>query len=87
MEKLVLLILLHCDSTTTIDRVRSHYYNDKSRSIRRKYCIMRLYLCNGIINVNYIKSSNNFTDQLIKALVGERIWNTLRDMGSNLIQS
>ena len=34
-EKLIPPILIHCDSTTTIGRIRNHFYNSKSKPIRR----------------------------------------------------
>ena len=36
-EKPIPPILIHCDSTPTIGGVKNHYYNDKSRPIRRKH--------------------------------------------------
>ena len=34
-EKIIPPILIHCDSTTTIGRIRNHFYNSKSKPIRR----------------------------------------------------
>ena len=34
-EKIIPPILIHCDSTTTIGRIRNHFYNGKSKPIRR----------------------------------------------------
>ena len=39
--KPILLILIHCDSTTAIGRVKNCYYNGKSRPIRRGHSTMR----------------------------------------------
>ena len=36
-EKPIPPILMHCDSTTAIGRVKNRYYNGKSRPIKRKY--------------------------------------------------
>ena len=33
-------ILIHCDSTTAIGRVKNRYYNGKSKPIRRKHSTM-----------------------------------------------
>ena len=33
-------ILIHCDSTVAIGRVKNHYYIGKSRHIRRKHSIV-----------------------------------------------
>ena len=42
-------ILVHCDSTAVIGRVKNHYCNGKSRPIRRKHSIVQSYLSSGII--------------------------------------
>ena len=39
-EKPIPPILIHCDSITTIGRVKNHYYNGKSKLIRRKNSTM-----------------------------------------------
>ena len=54
-EKPISPVLIHCDSTATIGRVRNKYYNVKSRSIRKKHSIVRSYINNGTINVDYIQ--------------------------------
>jgi hypothetical protein len=86
-EKPIPAILIHCDSTTAIGRVRNRYYNGKSRPIRRKHSTVRSYLSNGIVNVDYIKSCDNLADPFTKALARERVWNTSRGMGLKPIES
>ena len=66
-------ILIHCDSTAIIGRVRNKYYNRKSRSIRRKHSSVRSYINNGIFNVDYIRTRDNIADPLTKALAREKI--------------
>ena len=39
-EKPIPPILIHCDSTTAIGRVKNRYYNGKSKPIRRKHSTM-----------------------------------------------
>ena len=72
-EKPIPLILIHCDSTAAIGKVKNHYYNGKSRPIRRKYSTVRSYLNGGIITVNYIKSNDNLGDPFTKALAKDRV--------------
>ena len=86
-EKPIPPILIHCDSTAAIGRVRNRYYNRKSRPIRRKHSTVRSYLSSGIVNVDYIKSCDNLADPFTKALVRERVWNTSRGMGLKPIKS
>ena len=72
-EKLIPSILIHCDSTATIVRVKNRYYNGKSRPIRRKHSTMRSYLNGDIITVDYIKSNDNLADPFTKALAKDRV--------------
>ena len=67
-EKPIPPILIHCDSTATIGGVQNHYYNGKSRPIRRKHGSVRSYLINGTISVDYDKSCDNLADPLTKDL-------------------
>ena len=72
-EKPIPPILIHCDRTTTIGRVRNRYYNGKAKPIRRIHSTMRSYLSNGIINIEYVKSCDNLANPLTKALTRERV--------------
>ena len=80
-------ILIHCDSTAVIRRVKNRNYNGKSRPIRRKHSTVRSYLSSGIITVDYIKSNDNLADSFTKALVKDRVWNTSRGLGLKSIDS
>ena len=86
-EKPIPPILIHCDSTAAIGKVKNRYYNGKSRSIRRKHNTVRSYLSSGIIAVDYIKSNENLADLFTKALAKDRVWNTSRGMGLKSIES
>jgi hypothetical protein len=86
-EKPIPPILIHCDSTAIVGRVRNHYYNKKSRPMRRKHSTVRSYLSSGIINVDYIKSCDNLANPFTKALARERVWNTSRGMGLKPVES
>ena len=66
-------VLIHCDSTAAIGRVKNRYYNSKSRPIRRKHSTVRSYLSGGIITVDYIKSNDNLADPFTKVLAKDRI--------------
>ena len=75
-EKPIPPILIHCDRTTVIGRVKNRYYNGKSKPIRRKHNTMRSYLSSGIITMDHIKSNDNLADPFTKALGKDRVWNT-----------
>lgn len=40
-------VLIHYDNIVAIGKVKNHYYNDKSRPIKRKYNTVRFYLSDG----------------------------------------
>ena len=69
--KPVLAICIHCDSQSTIGRAQSDMYNGKSRHIRCRHNIVRQFLSNEIISIDYIKSKNNLVDLLTKGLIRE----------------
>ena len=72
-EKPIPPILIHCDSTATISRVKNHNYNRKFRPIRRKHSTVQSYLSSGIITVDYVKSNDNLADPFTKALAKDRV--------------
>ena len=86
-EKPIPSILIHCDSTPTIGRVKNCYYNGKSKPIIRKHSTVWSYLSSGIITVDYVKFNDNLTDPFTKALAKDRVWNTLRVLGLKFIDS
>ena len=67
-EKLIPPILIHCDSTVTIGRVRNRFYNGKSRPIRRKHGTVRFYLSNGIGNTLFPLSSHGSSQRPLLTL-------------------
>ena len=79
-EKPIPSILINCDSTAVIGRVKNRYYNDKSKPIRRKHNIVRSYLSSDIIIMDYIKSNDNIADPFTNVLVKDRVWNISRGM-------
>ena len=53
-EKPIPPILIHCDSTAAIGRVKNRYYNGKSKPIKRKNNTVQSYLSSDIIIVDLI---------------------------------
>ena len=79
-EKPIPPILIYCNNTATIGKVKNHYYNSKSKPIRRKNSTVRSYLSSSIITVDYFNSNNNLADPFTKALAKDRFWNISRGM-------
>ncbi|KAF3660091.1 hypothetical protein FXO37_13667 [Capsicum annuum] len=74
-------VCLHCDSQAAIGRAGSMMYNGKSRHIQRRHNTVRELLSSGIITVDYVKSKDNVSDPLTKALSREGMERTSKEMG------
>ncbi|PHT36559.1 hypothetical protein CQW23_24259 [Capsicum baccatum] len=74
-------VCIHNDSQATIVRVGSMMYNGKPRHIRRRYKIVKELLSSGIITVDYMKSKDNVSDPLTKALSREGVERTSKGIG------
>ena len=86
-KKLIPPILIHCDSTAAIGKVKNHYYNGKFTPIRRKHNTVQSYLSSDTITMDYVKSNDNLADPFTKALAKDRVWNTSRGMRLKSIDS
>ena len=74
-------ISIHCDSESTIARAYSHVYNGKSRHIGLRHSYVRQLISDGIITVDYVRSSQNLADPLTKGLTRDLIYKTSKGMG------
>lgn len=66
-------ISIYCVSQVAISRAQNSSYNGKSRHIRRRHNTVRQLLKDGIIAIDYVKSSDNIADPLTKGLARELI--------------
>ena len=66
--KPVALVSLRCDSQTTLSRAYSQIYNGKSRNIGLRHSYVRHLITDGVITINYVKSSENLADPSTKGL-------------------
>ena len=80
-------ISIHCDSEATLSRAYSHVYNGKSRHIGLRHSYVRDLISNGVITIDYVRSSQNFDDPLTKALPRDVVNKTSRGMGLKPILS
>ena len=74
-------ISLHCDSEATMSRAFNKMYNGKSRHISLRHNYVRQLICDGIVIIQYIKTSNNLADPLIKGLTKDLVVKTSKGMG------
>ncbi|PHT34142.1 hypothetical protein CQW23_25942 [Capsicum baccatum] len=66
-------VCIHCDSQATIEREESMMYNGKSYHIRWRHNTIRELLSSENIIVDYVKSTDNVSDLLIKGLSREGV--------------
>ena len=75
-EKLMPVVLIHCDSTMTTAKIENHYYNGEKLQIRRKHNTIRDYISKGAVRVNHVRTDVNLVDPLMK----EKFQNTSKKM-------
>ena len=80
LEKPMLDLLIHCDSTTTIAKNENRYYNGKRCQIRRKHNNIRECTSKGTIRVDYVRTDENLAYPLMKGLAREKVHNTSKKM-------
>ena len=67
-------ILLHCDSQSAIATAKNKTFNGKNRHIQLRHNIVRQLLRDGVISIDYVKSSVNLADPLTKPLGRKQIF-------------
>lgn len=78
-------VSIHCDSQATLSRAYGQIYNGKSRHIGLRHSYVRQLLTDGIITVDYVKSSQNLADPLTKGLARDLVNKTSIGMGLKLV--
>lgn len=69
-EKLIPVVLIHCDCIAAISKVQDWYYNGKRRQICRKHSTIRGFLSTKAVRVDhvYVRTEDNIVDPLTKGL-------------------
>jgi len=74
-------ISIHCDNQTTLARAYNHVYNGKSKHIGLRHSCVRELITNGVITIDYVKSSQNLADPFTKGLPRDLVNKTSREKG------
>ena len=74
-------VSLRCDSQATLSRTYNQIYNGKSKHIGLRHSYVRQLIIDGVITINYVKSSENLADPLTKGLARDLVWKTSKGMG------
>jgi len=67
-EKPLPAVLIHCDSTAAIAKIKNRYYNGKRRQIRRKHSTIRECISKGAVRIDFVRTNENLADPLTKGL-------------------
>lgn len=71
--------MIHCDSHLKIARAqKKSMYNGKFRHIRRRHDIVIQVISSVVITTDYVKSKDNMTNPLTKALNKEQVYRLSR---------
>ncbi len=74
-------IYIHCDSQATLASAYRHIYNGKSRHIGLRHSYVKDLIVNGVITIDFVKTTQNLVDPLTKVLVKDLVFKTSRGMG------
>ncbi len=74
-------ISIRCDSEATLAKAYSQVYNGKSRHIGLRHSYVRQLISDGVITINYVRSSENLADPLTKSLARDVVKRTSKGMG------
>lgn len=74
-------ISVHCDSQATLSQAYNQVYNGKSRHIGLRHSLVRQMLTDGIITIDFVRSSQNLADPFTKGLARNLVIKTSQGMG------
>ena len=75
-----LCVSIHCNCQSTIAKLKSKIYNEKSRHIHLGHNIIKQLLESGVVALDYVKSELNLANPLTKLLNRGLVVNTSRGM-------
>ena len=79
----IAFVCIHCDCQAAIARAKNKIYNGKSPHIRWRHNIVRQLIDNGVISLDFVRSTRNLANPLTKPLARRLISDT--SMGIGLI--
>nr|GEU33180.1 zinc finger, CCHC-type [Tanacetum cinerariifolium] len=64
---------VRCDSTATLAKAYSQMYNGKSRHLGVRHNMIREFITNEVVSIEFVRSQQNLADYLTKALARDLI--------------
>ncbi|GAA0174396.1 hypothetical protein LIER_27793 [Lithospermum erythrorhizon] len=69
------------DNKLSIGVAKNNIYNGKRRYIRTRHGVVRQFLKNGVISLDFVRSESNLADTFTKGLTKKVVIDTSRRMG------
>ena len=63
-------VTIHANFMTTLGRVYTQVYNDKSQHIAHRHSLVQGRITNGVITFDYVNTKFNVADSFTKAMSG-----------------
>ena len=74
-------VYILCDSQAAIGVANNNSYNGKKRHICMRHKVVRQFLKNGVIALDYVRSKKNLADPLTKGLARKQVEESSRGIG------
>nr|GEU31072.1 hypothetical protein [Tanacetum cinerariifolium] len=80
-SKPIALISINCDSAATLAKVYSQMYDGKSRHLGVRHSMIRVFIINGVISIEFVRSQQNLADHLTKGLARDLVIKSAEGIG------
>ncbi|GKC75801.1 zinc finger, CCHC-type containing protein, partial [Tanacetum coccineum] len=74
-------ISICCDGAATLAKAYSQMYNEKSRHLGVRHNMIRKFITNGVISIEFVRSQPNLVDRLTKRLARDLVIKSAEGMG------
>jgi hypothetical protein len=74
-------ISILCDNAAALAKAYSQVYNGKSRHLGVRHSMIRELIMNGVISIQFVKSTQNLADHLTKSLSRDLVHKSVIGMG------
>ncbi|GKA35518.1 hypothetical protein Tco_0722009 [Tanacetum coccineum] len=73
-------IFIRCDSVATLAKTYSQMYNEKSRPLCVRHSIIREFITNGVVSIEFVRSQQNLANHLTKGLARDLVLKSVKGM-------
>ncbi|GJS69353.1 hypothetical protein Tco_0702194, partial [Tanacetum coccineum] len=86
-SKTIAPISIHCHSAAILAKAYSQMYNGKSRHLGVRHSMIREFIMNEVVSIEFPRSQQNLVDHLTKELARDLVLKSIEGVGlkSNLV--